>query len=204
MLNAFVLAAAVATTSPCTGPVDRSAEAARPAPPTGVAGTIVSVVGDEAQVRLQGGSTAKVKLTPGWTVSSARAADLRAVRIGQFVASANVNVAPGRGRANELRVFEPGYLPEFGTHQIGAPNTAMTHGFVFGMRSTTAATELDVYYPGGCRVIEVPAATKVTMYDVHPRAQAAPGTTVSAVTRPDPSGVPRAGRLVLTPAGPAH
>lgn len=199
MLYPLMLAAA-SCCSPCTGPADRSAEMARPAPPAGVSGAIEAVDGDVVRIRTKDANVAPVAMTSGWTVSAARSGTVNQVQIGQFVASANINVSAGRGRATELRIFEPGYLPEFGTHQIGAPNTAMTHGFVFGIRQVSTATELDVYYPGGCRVIEVPADVKVTAYDLLGRSAAAPGREVSAVTRPGSDGVQRAGRLVLNPA----
>lgn len=199
MLHSIILAAACCA---CPPPADPALEMARPAPPAGVSGTIETVGADEVRLKRSDGTIAAVPMTSGWTTSIAAPAKIDALRVGQFIASANTNLAPGRGRATELRVFEPGYLPEFGTHQIAAPNTAMTHGFVFAIRRQSETTELDVYYPGGCRVIEVPAGVKVVNFALLERSAAAPGTAVSAVLRPDSDGIARSGRLVLAARSP--
>lgn len=196
----FLLLAAAAAFD-CPANADRSAELVRPAPPKGVAGAIVSINETSVDLRQKDGTLAHVAMTPGWTLSYAKEATAGGVHVGQFIASANLGLAPGRGRATEVRVFEPGYQPEYGTHQVGAPNTppgtAMTHGFVFGTRDTGGATELSVHYPEGCRVIEVPRDVKVTGFVTLERSRAVPGTAVSAVMRAGEDGVMRAGRLTL-------
>jgi len=116
------------------------AENARPAPPRGVSGATVSVAEEVVELRQKDGAVTKVAMTSGWTLSYPVQAGVDALRVGQFVASANWPVGEGHGAANELRVFEPGYLPEYGTHTVNAPNTLegtmMTHGFVFGTGQT--------------------------------------------------------------------
>jgi hypothetical protein len=55
------------------------------------------------------------------------------------------------GQSTELRIMEPGYRPEFGTHLMAQTGAAMTHGTVSSARQTAAGVELDVDYPGGSR-----------------------------------------------------
>jgi hypothetical protein len=168
-----------------------------PEPPRGVSGTVVTVAEEMVVLRQTDGTEVTVAMTRGWTVSRARQASIAAVRLGDFVGSASADIAAEQGRANELRVFEPGYRPEYGTHPLAAPGVSMTHGFVFGIVKRDGGTELEIAYPAGRHTSLVPDALSVTVFDLLPRSAAAPGVSVSAVTRPDGDGVRRAGRLVL-------
>ncbi len=167
-----------------------------PAPPRGVAGTVVSMSEQQVILRQADGKTITVLMTPRWTVSKPRKASIAELRLGDFIGSANVDLGPDKGRANELRIFEPGYRPEYGTHSIAAPGTSMTHGFVFGIAKREGGTDLDIAYPEGRRAILVPGEMGVTVSDLQPRSAAA-RAKVTAVTRPGSDGVHRASRLVL-------
>ncbi len=169
-----------------------------PAPPQGVSGTVVSVSDTAVVLRGSDGSNLLVAMTPGWTVSKPRKATIAELRLGDFIGSANADLGPDRGRANELRVFEPGYRPEYGTHAIATPGTSMTHGFVFAIVNREGGTELEVAYPDGRRSIVVPDAVGLTVSDLLPRSAAAVGVRVASVTRPSADGVRRAARLVLS------
>jgi hypothetical protein len=195
LAGAFVLSAAplaAATPPPAT-------TRAVPEPPRGVAGTVVSIAEDKVVLRQGDGSTIEVAMTPRWTVSRPRPGGISEVRIGDFVGSASHDLGQERGRANELRVFEPGYRPEYGTHSIQTPETSISHGFVFAIRAVAEGTELDLAYPGGRRTVLVPAGMAPTVFDLLPREAAAPGIAVTAVTRPGPDGLRRASRLTLAP-----
>ncbi|MBC2666278.1 hypothetical protein H7F51_12185 [Novosphingobium flavum] len=166
-------------------------------PPRGIGGTVVSA-GDAAVVlRQKDGTEQTVAMTPGWTVSRPRKGGIGDVHIGDFVASASKDAGAGRGVANEVRVMEPGYRPEYGTHAMGQPETSMTHGFVFGIAKAAGGTELTVAYPDGKRTILVPDGMAVTISDLLPRSAAGQGVAVTGVTRASPDGVRRASRLTL-------
>jgi hypothetical protein len=200
----LILAASVAL---CPANLDRQAEQARPAPPEGVSGSLVSVSAQGAIVQTKTGAQIPIALTKGWTISVPRKGSLGDLKIGQFVGTANLGVDAGRGKAQELRVFEPGYVPEFGTHQLtqpaagaaGATGAAMTHGFIFGLRAGQDGVTLDLFYPGGCRSVELSQSTPITVFEALPMAAATPGREVSAVLRADAAGNKIAGRLTTKP-----
>ncbi len=167
--------------------------------PRGVSGAIVSVADDTVVLKPQAGATVTVAMTTGWTVVVVRPVGHDAIKPGAFVASANQGVDDQTGRASELRIFEPGYEPEHGTHAIGAGRTGlMTHGAVTKVVETAAGTEVDVTYAGGSRHLIVPADVPVYESFVVDRARAAPGVEVGAVTRKGDDGIWRASRLTLT------
>lgn len=166
-------------------------------PPRGVSGTVASVSDDVVVLKQKDGTSISVPMTRGWTVSMPRKSTIAEGRLGDFVGSASADLAADKGRANELRVFEPGYRPEYGTHSMAAPGVSMTHGFVFGMASAEGGTALDIAYPDGRRTILLPESMAVTVSDLLPRTVLAPGTAVSGVTRAGPDGVRRASRLTL-------
>lgn len=168
-----------------------------PEPPRGVSGTVLSVSEEAVVLRQPDGTEVTVAMTRGWTVSRTRKASVAEIQLGDFVGSASVDLAPGQGRANELRVFESGYRPEYGTHSLAAAGVSMTHGFVFGIVKREGETELEIAYPGGSRAILVPDTTGVTTFDLQPRSAVTSGMLVSAVTRSGSDGIRRAGRLVL-------
>lgn len=196
LLLACLTAPVQAQTPPAVGQVQPRQV---PEPPRGVSGTVVSV-GDESVVLKQKDGTAiTVAMAKGWTVSRPRKGAIDELRLGDFVGSANVDQAPGVGMADELRVFEPGYRPEYGTHPINATGTSMTHGFVFSIASIEGATKVEVAYPDGRRTVILPAGLTPTISDLLPRSAAAPGTEVTGVTRMGKDGVRRAARLTLRP-----
>jgi hypothetical protein len=194
-----------ATTLSCPAATDLATQASRPQPPKGVAGAIASVGDTAVELRQKDGTLVTVPMTKGWTLSYAEMAGADQVQVGQFIGSANNPVDDTHGKARELRVFEPGYQPEYGTHTVNAPNTPsgtmMTHGFVFGAQRSEGGVQLQVAYPGGCRMIELAGDLKVSISVLLERSAAKPGVMVSAVMRPGPDGVYRASRLTL-PAKP--
>jgi hypothetical protein len=193
-LAALLIAAPLA--SACAQQPPAPAERHVPEAPHGVSGTVVTMSEDMVVLRQADGADISMSMTPGWTVGKLRSAAITELRLGDFIGSANADTGPDAGRANELRVFEPGYRPEYGTHSIATPGTSMTHGFVFGIAKRDGGTEFEVAYPGGRRAILVPESTTVTISDLQLRS-AAVGAAVSAVTRPGSDGVRRASRLIL-------
>jgi hypothetical protein len=121
-----------------------------------------------------------------------------AIKAGDFIASINTNVDANTGKSTELRILEPGYEPEHGTHPMPMANTSITHGRVKTTTRTAAGQELDVVYDGGARHLIVGPDIKVIASDPHPRADAKPGVMVSGVTRKDDKGVAYASRLQLS------
>jgi hypothetical protein len=189
MLNRLIPAAALAAAALL---------AQSPPPPTGFKGTIEAVSGDTVTLKDKDGRSFLVQMTPGWTVSVLRKADLAAITPGSFVATNNVAIDATSGRSTELRVLEPGYRPEEGTHQIQGQTNYMTHGTVKSVARSDEGAALEVTYTGGGRRIVVPPNVPVTVSDVRNRSVLKPGTPVESVTRKGADGVPRAGRLVLS------
>ena len=168
-----------------------------PPPPSGFAGTLISFSETAATLKDKEGKTIVVQMTPDWTVSVARIGDAAAIKPGSFVATANTVIDGDSGKSTELRVLEPGYRPEEGTHAMGNSNTMMTHGTVESAAKSPAGVELKVTYPGGSRRIVIPPDVTVTYFDLKDRKELTAGVSVSGVTRKGSDGVARAGRLVL-------
>lgn len=171
------------------------------APPRGFSGTFVSVAGDTVTLKGEDGKIFRVEMTPGWTVSANRQGTAGDIRPGDFVATQNVPVDAQTGRSTEIRILEPGYRPEEGTHAVSATNAnRMTHGTVKAVSKTDAGVELEVTYPGGSRHLVVASSVPVTISDPLDKTVLQPGVAVNGVTRPGADGVQRASRLQLTKA----
>ena len=169
-------------------------------PPHAFSGTIVSVAGNTVTLQDTDGKNFTVEMTPGWTVSVNRKGTAADIKPGEFVATQNVPVDDNTGKSIEVRVLEPGYEPEHGTHAVSATNpNMMTHGSVKSVSKTADGVELEITYPSGSRRIFVGADVPITVSDPLDKSALKPGTQVSGVTRPGPDGVARASRL--QPAG---
>jgi hypothetical protein len=199
MFKSLFLSAAFLTLS-----VTALAQQGPQAPPVGFSGALVEYSDTSVTLKDKDGKVVTVGMTPGWFVSSPKKITADVVKPGDFVATANTNVDANTGKSTELRVMEPNYRPEEGTHLMeGRPNTSMTHGTVKKTTKGSAGLELDVAYSnGGSRRIIVPPEINVTGYDVYDRSVLKPGMNVSAVTRKSADGVLRGGRLTI--ASPAH
>jgi len=167
-------------------------------PPKGFSGTIVSVAGDSVTLQDKDGKELVVQMTPGWTVSVNKPLDADAIKPGSFIATTNTVVTPSTGRSTEVRILEPGYRPEEGTHAVSPTNpNMMTHGTVKTVSATDAGVELEVTYPGGSRFLLVPPNVPVTLSEPLDKSVLKPGVAVSSVTRTGADGVERASRLQL-------
>ena len=167
-------------------------------PPHPFNGTIVSVAGDTVTLQGKDGQNFTVQMTPGWTVSVNRKVDADAIKTGSFIATTNVPVTARTGRSTEVRILEPGYKPEEGTHAVSQTDAnMMTHGTVKSVTKTDAGLELEVTYPDGSRMLLVPPDAPITLSDPLDKTALKPGTAVGGVTRTGADGVPRASRLQL-------
>jgi hypothetical protein len=168
-------------------------------PPRPFNGTIISVDGDNVSLQDKDGKPFIVQMTPGWTVSVVRKVDADAVKPGSFVATTNVPVSANAGRSTELRILEPGYRPEEGTHAVSPTDSnMMTHGTVKSVSKNDAGVELEVTYPSGSRMILVPLTAPVTISDPLDKSVLKSGVAVGGVTRTGPDGIARASRLQLS------
>lgn len=171
---------------------------AAPVPPKGFTGTIVSVDGDNITLQNKDGQNFSVQMTPGWSVSANRKGTPDDIKPGDFIATTNVPVTANAGRSTEVRILEPGYRPEEGTHAVSATDSnMMTHGMVKSADKNDAGVELQITYPGGSRLILVPQDAPVVISDPLDKSVLKPGVAVSGVTRAGIDGVPRASRLQL-------
>jgi hypothetical protein len=193
MFKSLAVAAALLTL-----PAVALAQNGAPPNPTGFSGVVVSAANDKVVLKTKDGMQTTIAMTPGWTVSTNRPTTADAIKAGDFVATTNTNIDANTGRSTELRILEPGYEPEHGTHAFPTPNTSITHGRVKTSTKTAAGQELDIVYDGGQRHIIVGPDIKVTASDLHPRSDAKPGVMVSGVTRKDDKGMAYAGRLQIS------
>ena len=168
--------------------------------PKPFSGTIVSVVSDKVTLADKDGKNFIVLMTPGWTVSVNREVDVSVIKPGDFIATTNVPVNVSTGRATEVRILEPGYRPELGTHPFSPTDPKMmTHATVTNIRKNGSDVMVEVTAPDGSRQIIIPQGVHVTISDDLPRTALKPGTPVSGVTRLDSQGVARSSRLQPTP-----
>ncbi len=167
-----------------------------PESPVVYVGPIISTAKSSVELRTKNG-VETVQMTPGWTVASSHPTSASAVKPGDFIASNNLNIDAHTGKATELRIFEPHYRPEYSTHPMPTHGYSMTHALVAASTASPEGQRLSVTFPGGSREIIVPPGVKVVYYTIDSRSLAKPGTVVMAVTRKDPDGVGRAGRLLL-------
>ena len=167
-------------------------------PPKAFSGSFVSLKGDTVTLQNKDGKTFTVEMTPGWTVSINRAGTSADIKPGDFVATTNVPLDETTGKSTELRILEPGYRPEQGTHAVSPTNPdMMTHGTVKSVAKAADGVELEITYPSGSRKIVVAAGVPVTISDPRDKSILKPGQLVGSVTRPGPDGVPRASRIQL-------
>ena len=199
ILAALALAAPAAVLAQAPAPA--AGQRVVPESPRGVSGAYIASTETQVGLKVANGET-NVALNRGWTVSVQRDTTADAIKPGDFIASTQTDVDANSGKSTELRIFEPGYQPEIGTHAMPNPNTSITHGTVTKSTKTKAGQQLVVTYPGGSRNILVPPGVKVTAYDLRDRSALKPGDWVGAVTRRGPDDVFRAGRLVLSPTPP--
>ena len=171
--------------------------------PKAFSGILVNIVNDTVTLADKDGKNFVVLMTPGWTVSINHAADASVIKPGDFIATANVPLDASTGRATEVRVLEPGYRPELGTHPVSPTDSnMMTHATVSTLSKTDNGVEVVVDSPDGTRHIIIPAGVRVTVSNALPRTSLKPGTFVSGVTRMDAQGVARSSRL--QPSPPSH
>ena len=192
--RAVVLAAAISLGTATLADAQTSQRV--PESPVVYTGAIIATGGHSVQLNTKSG-VVTVQMKPGWTVASSHPAAVREIKPGDFIASNNLNIDANTGKATELRVFEPGYRPEYGSHPMPTPGYSMTHALVAASAAAPEGQRLTVTFPAGSREIIVPLGVKVLAYNIQSRSLATPGTVVTAVTRKDPDGVSRAGRLLL-------
>lgn len=167
-------------------------------PPKAFSGTVVSIADDKVTLQDKDGKNFTVQMTPGWTVSVNRKVDTDAIKPGSFIASQNVRVSANTGRSTEVRILEPGYKPEEGTHPVSDTNpNMMTHGTVKTATKTDAGVEVEVTYPDGSRMLLIPPDIPITQSDPLDKSALKPGVAVSGVTRVGTDDVERASRIQL-------
>lgn len=196
-LNLLAIVGTLLLFDPAAALAQGSVHIADPYAPVVYTGALVKWSESSVTLKERDGRMITVDMTPGWTLVSARALGVDAIKPGDFIASMNMDVDAGTGRSTEVRIMEAGYRPEHGTHPIGRPNASMTHGTVSRVSPEASGVEIDVTYPGGNRHLIVARNVKVTGYDLHDRALLRPGVEVIAATRKGADGTRIAGRLVL-------
>ena len=181
---------------------------AEPGPPpaanaqgTRLSGTLTAISNDGLTVRDASGRETKLGLAPNVVVLAARPVSKDQIKVGDFVASANLSEADGIGRSIEMRVFEPGSRAGEGNRPMTQPGAAanqmMTNATVTKVAQTAKGLELDVQYPGGVRHLIVPPEVTIVASNPVDPSTLKIGMSVTALAAPGSDGTLRATRIQI-------
>ena len=172
-LALLVLALAMSGPAVSQGPAPATPLSTNPQPPTRLSGTLTAIAAEGLTLRDATGKEVTLGFAPNVAVLAARPVAKEDIKVGDFVASANLSETDGVGRSIEMRLFEPGSRAGEGhrpmTQAGAAPSQMMTNATVTKVARTAAGLELDVQYPGGIRhLIVPPEVTIMGSYPVDP------------------------------------
>ncbi len=178
-----------------------------------VRGDVVSVSGNDLEVKSRTGQTVKLELGGNTRVTIADKADLGDVRDGTFIGTTAVSQPDGTLRALEVHVFpdsmrgtgeghrpwdlKPGSTMTNATvasvDEGGKAPSTMTNATVSGV----AGRNLTLKYQGGEKKVVVPSDAKVVKLEPADRSKLAPGAHVFVVASRQPDGKLRADRVIV-------
>lgn len=128
-----------------------------------VRGTVVSLVGDQLQVKSRDGQPLTVTLTDGWMVSAVQKASINDIKPGDFVGIASLPKSEGGDGALEVLIFPPA-LKGRGEGSYGwdlKPNSTMTNATVGDAVKSVDGSVVTVNYHGNEKKISIPKGTPV-------------------------------------------
>ena len=187
-------------------------------PPTKTSGDVVSLEGQNLELRSSGGDKLAIKLSDRIRISARSPADISVIRQGAYVGVTAALQPDGTLVASEVQVFPEsmrgtgeGHRP-VSPESGGAAGATMTNATVTGVaggktgNTMTNATvssvapgertvRMTLTYKGGEKIVVVPEGILVFMTEVADRSSLVPGAHVIAYVAKQPDGVLLADRV---------
>jgi len=173
--------------------------AGTPDPGVRVRGTVVSLSGDQLQVKSRDGQPVTVTLADGWKVSAVKKAAIADIKPGDFVGIASLPRSEGGDGALEVLIFPPA-LKGLGEGSYGwdlKPNSTMTNATVGDAVKSVNGSVVTVNYHGQEKKISIPNGTPVVTLAPATPADVQPGTAVFIPTQKNAAGMLSAGQLIV-------
>ncbi|MBV7483201.1 hypothetical protein [Bordetella sp. BOR01] len=189
-LTGAVLAAGGLATATAAGAADQGAR---------VRGHVVSLTGDQLQVKSRDGQPVTVKLTDGWKVSAVQKASISDIKPGDFVGIASLPKSEGGDGALEVLIFPPA-LKGLGEGSYGwdlKPNSTMTNATVGDAVKSVDGSVVTVNYHGQEKKISIPNGTPVVTLAPATPDDVKPEAAVFISTQKDANGTLSAGQLIV-------
>lgn len=164
-----------------------------------VRGTVVSLSGDQLQVKSREGQSLSVKLADGWMVSAVKKASISDIKPGDFVGIASLPKSEGGDGALEVLIFPPA-LKGTGEGSYGwdlKPNSTMTNATVGDAVKSVDGSTVTVSYHGKEKKISIPNGTPVVTLAPATAADVKSGTAVFIPAQKDSNGMLSAGQLIV-------
>jgi hypothetical protein len=137
--------------------------AAGPADQVRVRGTVVSLRGDQLQVKSREGKPVTINLKAGWKASAVAKASISDIKPGDFVGIASLPKSEGGDGALEVLILPP-QLKGMGEGSYGwdlKPNSTMTNATVADAVKSVSGSTVTVNYHGQEKKISIPSGTPV-------------------------------------------
>jgi len=164
-----------------------------------VRGIVVSLSGDQLQVKSREGQPLTVTLTDGRVVSAVMRAQISDIKPGDFVGIASLSKSEGGDGALEVLIFPPA-LKGRGEGSYGwdlKPNSTMTNATVGETVKSVDGSVVTLNYHGQEKKISIPDGTPVVTLAPATLADVTPGTAVFIPAQKDVNGTLSSGQLIV-------
>ncbi|NIF54934.1 MULTISPECIES: hypothetical protein [Burkholderiaceae] len=164
-----------------------------------VRGTVVSLAGDQLQVKSRDGQALTVKLKDGWRASAVVKARIGDIKPGDFVGIASLPKSEGGDGALEVLIFPPA-LKGTGEGSYGwdlKPNSTMTNATVGDAVKSVDGSTVTVNYHGQEKKISIPNGTPVVTLAPATPDDVKPGTAVFIPAQQEANGALSSGQLIV-------
>jgi hypothetical protein len=164
-----------------------------------VRGTVVSLVGNQLQVKSRDGQPLGVKLNDGWTAAAVKKASVSDIKVGDFVGIASLPKSDGGDGALEVLIFPPA-MKGLGEGSYGwdlKPNSTMTNATVGNAVKSVDGRVVTVNYHGQDKKISIRNDTPVVTLAPATPDDVKPGTVVFIPALKGANGELSAGQLIV-------
>lgn len=164
-----------------------------------VRGTVLSLKGEQLEVKSREGESVTVELQKGWTVSAVKKASIRDIKPGEFVGIASLPKSEGGDGALEVLIFPPA-LKGRGEGSYGwdlKPNSTMTNATVGDAVKSVDGSMVTVNYHGREKKISIPNGTPVVTLAPATPEDVKPGAVVFIPAQKGAGGMLTATQLVV-------
>lgn len=164
-----------------------------------VRGTVVSLTGDQLQVKSREGQALTITLNKGWMASAVVKASISDIKPGDFVGIASLPKSAGGDGALEVLIFPPA-LKGTGEGSYGwdlKPNSTMTNATVGDAVKSVDGSTVTVNYHGKEKKISIPNGTPVVTLAQATAEDVKPGTAVFIPSQKDAKGALSTGQLIV-------